>query len=285
MKTSIIRAHCFKSGSTNCFKLYSSITSADKEEFNTLISEIPSGLCAVYKPKNWTSSDVVSKIRLMLEADMRKSLGRKVKIKVGHGGTLDPLAEGVLVLGIGSGTKSLTDYLSGSKGYLAKAVLGKEMDTLDITGTVVEAVDSSHITTELLQQLIPEFTGNITQVPPMYSALKKDGKKLYELARQGIEVEREARNLTVYRLSLIEDIKIPEFGLIIECSGGFYVRSLISDIGRKAKSAAYMTELLRTKQGPFTLDDCLLQKDWNTNNICNHIIKCSSIVGLETKNK
>lgn len=246
------------------------------------ITKIPSGLCAVYKPKDWSSSDVVSKCKHILQHGGKDISGKKTKIKVGHGGTLDPMAEGVLVLGIGEGTKMLSEYLSGSKGYRAKALFGSEMDTLDSTGEVVETVDCSHINMEMLAQSLDAFRGEISQMPPMYSALKKDGKRLYELAREGIEVEREKRLVTVYKLELLQELTaLPEFVFDLESSGGFYVRSLISDIAKSLNGVAHMTELTRTKQGLFTIEDCLLRDNWEMNALCNHTIKSSAKVGID----
>jgi tRNA pseudouridine55 synthase len=249
---------------------------------------VPSGLLALYKPPGFTSNDALGKLKRVLYQVIREQTGEKPKLKVGHGGTLDPLAEGVLVVGIGKGTKQLQEYLSGPKSYRALALLGSETDTLDNTGTVTETAESSHVTREMLGQSLSQFRGDIQQVPPMYSALKKDGKKLYELARKGIEIERPPRAVTVYKLDLLsewketgESIKLPAFGLDISCGGGFYVRSCISDIGKACESRAHMTSLVRTKQGPFDLDDCLHLDDWNFDAICAHIIKCSSKLGTK----
>lgn len=247
---------------------------------------LPSGILCVYKPKDWSSNDMVTKIRVMLEIgclNIFKSqgiTGNKPKVKVGHGGTLDPLAEGVLVLGIGEGTKLMSEYLSGSKGYHATAVLGTETDTLDCTGKITETVDCSHISNDNLELKLSKFRGDILQVPPMYSALKRDGKKLYELARQGIEVEREARPVSVYNLELCKSTLLPSFELDIECSGGFYVRTLIADLARSCEGRAHMTALIRTKQGQFSTSDCLYQSDWNFGNVRNAIISCSTKAGI-----
>lgn len=254
---------------------------------------IPSGLASVFKPKGWSSSDVVLKVRWILSQGYKNETGmQKVKIKVGHGGTLDPLAEGVLVLGIGHGTKLMDQYLGGSKKYLAVAMLGTETDTLDRTGNVTETRDCSHITFDTLKQKLGKFKGEIHQTPPMYSALKKDGKKLYELAREGIEVERKSRLVSVYDLDLIDHhynsqtnkpdipIQLPQFGLSICSSGGFYVRSLISDLARECNGCAHMTDLLRLEHGKFGLSDCLYEPDWTYQNICKHVMTCSERVGV-----
>ena len=239
---------------------------------------VPSGLLAVYKPQNWTSSDVVGKVKWVLQRGAQsRAGGRKCRIKVGHGGTLDPLAQGVLVLGVGEGTKLMSEFLSGSKEYVGTGLLGSETDTQDCTGTVTETVGwSPHTTPESLGAALSAFRGDIMQTPPMYSALKRDGKKLYELARAGVEVEREQRPVSILRLELIDrspaqlggqPLSLPDFGLSVRCGGGTYVRTLMSDIARSCGTRAHMTGLLRCQQGPFTLDDCLYEENWTFENI------------------
>lgn len=232
---------------------------------------VPSGLCAVYKPKGCTSADVVGKVKHILNPKGKK-------VKVGHGGTLDPMAEGVLVLGIGDGTKKLTTYLSGSKGYSAVGLLGKYYDTLDVTGKEIETAEYSHVTLEMINKALPKFRGNFQQLPPMFSALKSNGQRLYDLARQGIEVERELRPVSVYNLEVVGNRALPEFELNIECSGGFYVRSLIADISAEVGSVGCMAELVRTKQAMFKLENCLLEEDWTLDKLCEHTILCNKLV-------
>lgn len=247
------------------------------------------GLLAVHKPQSRSSADIVSKIRYIITtglSEKTKLPRKKCKVKVGHGGTLDPMAEGVLILGIGEGTKLLQDYLSGSKNYNAIGQLGIETDTLDNTGNITEVVDWSHINRQMLNDSLEQFRGDIMQTPPMYSALRKDGKRLYELAREGKIIELEPRPVSVYSLELLEknengiDIHLPHFGLAISCSGGFYVRSVISDIAKSVQTRAHMTALLRTKQGPFDLNDCLHEEDWSYDKINEAIIRCSKKVGI-----
>lgn len=247
-------------------------------------AQIPSGLVCVYKPRDWSSSDVVVKIRNIMQTGAKAmyNLQRGCKIKVGHGGTLDPMAEGVLVIGIGEGTKLMGDYLAGSKMYRTVGRLGTEYDTMDCTGTVINTIDCSHITLEALETKLSTFRGNILQVPPMFSALKRNGTPMYELARDGIVVEREARPVTVYNLELASPKNLPYFGLNIECSGGFYVRSLISDLAKSCDGCAHMTGLIRVKQGPFELSDCLSQKDWNFDAIREHIHTCSKKANINS---
>ena len=245
----------------------------------------PSGLLAVYKPKGLTSSDVVAKVKwLLIDGYNKKQEGvdkkQKVKLKVGHGGTLDPMATGVLVLGVGEGTKLLTTYLKGSKSYRATGKLGVATDTLDCTGTVTDTAPWEHVALGDIKTISKQFVGDIMQTPPMYSALKSQGKRLYDLARDGKVVDRAARPVTVYSLTILEDpdYKLPEFHLDVECSGGFYVRSLIDDIGRRCNSRSMMTELERTKQGPFLLNDCAPSEKWGDfEYMCAQIDKCSAI--------
>ena len=236
------------------------------DDVKTFVS-VPSGLIAVHKPRDWTSSDVVSKVRNILRNGAKKEAGKKgkVNIKVGHGGTLDPLATGVLVLGIGEGTKLLQHYLTGSKSYAATAILGTETDTLDCTGNVTSTAAWSHLAMSDIGAALEGFRGEISQIPPMFSALKKDGKKMYELARQGVEVEREPRKVVIYELDLgKEPLELPEFSLEISCSGGTYVRTLCADVARSVNSNAHMTSLVRTKQGPFASVIACLWKSGHT---------------------
>jgi tRNA pseudouridine55 synthase len=241
------------------------------------------GLCAVLKPKGMLSRVVVDRVKDILDHGGGIGRGRPPGIKVGHGGTLDPMAEGVIVLGIGSGTKLLDKYLSGSKGYSAVALLGKSTDTLDITGTVLEERDCSFITSNQLERSLAKFQGSIMQIPPMYSALRKDGKRLHELARQGVEVDRPARGVTIYSLQMVAGHQWPYFGLQIECGGGTYVRSLIDDICKDAGAIGCMTDLIRTKQAVFTLDHCLGPEDWAYDNIVQHVATCNRIANVTDK--
>jgi tRNA pseudouridine55 synthase len=237
-------------------------------------ARVPSGLCVVHKPIGISSATATTKIKRILQNGIFTVTGQKVNIKVGHGGTLDPLAEGLLVLGVGEGTKLLSSYLVGSKAYRTTAKLGESTDTLDSTGKVTEVIDSSHVVAQSIVDILPAFTGNISQVPPMFSALKIKGARLYELARQGINVEREPRNVTVYQLNL-HSFDYPTFVMDVECSGGFYVRTLIDDVAKSLNSAAHMTALERIKQGCFGSEDCLKESDWEFDKLKMHIMRCT----------
>ena len=223
-------------------------------------SLLPNGFLLVHKPQNWTSFDVVSRVRGVLEKHFKKlgfKFGRKSRLKVGHGGTLDPMATGLLVLGVGSGTKRMAGLLKGSKAYVARAQLGAETDTQDAEGQVTTSAPFEHVTLEELESAASALTGDILQRPPIYSALRKDGKRLYQLAREGAikPEEVEKRPVTVHHLGVRNfDGASGAFNLDVRCSGGTYVRSLIEEMGRAVGSAAHMTALERTRHGPFCND-------------------------------
>uniref|UniRef100_A0A8C5KE18 Pseudouridylate synthase TRUB1 n=1 Tax=Jaculus jaculus TaxID=51337 RepID=A0A8C5KE18_JACJA len=246
-----------------------------------------SGVFAVHKPKGPTSAELLNRLKekLLAEAGMPSlewSKRKKQTLKIGHGGTLDSAARGVLVVGIGRGTKMLTSMLSGSKRYIATGELGKATDTLDSTGKVTEEKPYDKITQEDIESILQKFTGNIMQVPPLYSALKKDGQRLSTLMKRGEAVEaKPARPVTVYNISL-QKFQPPFFTLDVECGGGFYIRSLVSDIGRELSSCATVLELTRTKQGPFTLEDHALPEDkWTIHDIAQSLELCASLLPAE----
>ena len=176
--------------------------------------------------------------------------------KVGHTGTLDPMATGVLPVAVGGATRFIDFIPDSDKSYRARFLLGKTTDTLDITGEVLTESEVN-VKREDIEKIIPDFTGEIFQVPPMYSALKKDGVRLYDLARQGIEVEREKRQITVYSLSLTDYEGENEFEIDVSCSKGTYIRTLIDDMGKRLGCGAVMTKLERTKANGVDIADCL----------------------------
>ncbi|KAG5855140.1 probable tRNA pseudouridine synthase 1 [Anguilla rostrata] len=248
---------------------------ASKSKLNSL-----HGLFAIYKKQGPTSADVLNilKSKLLQEAGLKQDNPRKRKkqaLKLGHGGTLDSAASGVLVVGIGNGTKMLSSMLKGSKKYTAIGELGKATDTLDATGSVTQEKAFDHITREEFEEKLKKFTGEIMQVPPLYSALKQDGQRLSVLLKKGQRVEaKPARPVTVYSLSL-QDFTPPLFTLHIECGGGFYVRSLVDDLGRELASCAHVKELVRTKQGQFTLEDHTLREEsWTIDDIARSLQVC-----------
>lgn len=238
------------------------------------------GLFAIYKKQGPTSADVLNKLKevLLKEAGAKNPNPRKRKkhnLKMGHGGTLDSAASGVLVVGVGHGTKMLSTMLAGSKKYVAVGELGKATDTLDATGSVIQEKDFDHVTKAELEEKLKAFTGDIMQVPPLYSALKKDGQRLSVLLKKGHKVEaKPARPVTVYNLSL-QGFNPPHFTLDIECGGGFYVRSLVDDLGKALSSCAHVKELIRTKQGQFTLEEhALREEQWTLEHIVRTMQPC-----------
>ncbi|XP_014869701.1 PREDICTED: probable tRNA pseudouridine synthase 1 [Poecilia mexicana] len=238
------------------------------------------GLFAIYKKQGPTSADVLNKFKdtLLREAGVQYPNSRKRKkqyLKLGHGGTLDSAASGVLVVGIGNGTKMLSTMLTGSKKYVAVGELGKATDTLDATGTVIMEKVFEHITRLDMEEKLKAFTGDIMQVPPLFSALKKDGQRLSVLLKKGHQVEaKPARPVTVHSLTL-QEFKPPLFTLDIECGGGFYVRSLVDDLGKALSSCAHVKELVRTKQGQFTLQDHVLHEEqWTLQSVVGALQPC-----------
>ena len=203
------------------------------------------GFVVIDKPPGITSHDVVSRVR--------RTLGIK---KVGHTGTLDPFATGVLPIAVNDGTKAIPFLDEGSKTYEALLLLGVTTDTLDMTGTVLSESDSSNVTTEQFASSLSHFTGAITQIPPMYSAIKQNGQPLYKLARQGVEVERKARDIEIYSLELIS-FNLPLVAIRVVCSRGTYVRTLADDIGQRLGCGAALQELRRTASGPFRIEDAV----------------------------
>lgn len=200
------------------------------------------GIIIINKPKDYTSFDVV--------AVMRKLLNTK---KIGHTGTLDPLATGVLPILIGRAAKLQNFIPDTNKEYIASFRLGITTDTLDITGKTITSV-TSNINKEQIENTLSKFRGNISQVPPMFSAVQKNGVRLYDLARKGLEVEREARPVTIFKLKLIEfDESLQSGKLLVNCSKGTYIRTLCDDIGKSLKVGAILTDLQRTKACSFDI--------------------------------
>ena len=210
------------------------------------------GILNVLKPPGMTSHDVVRRIR--------RIYGTK---KAGHAGTLDPDAAGVLPVFIGTATRLLEYAETNKKQYRTEAILGIRTDTGDDSGTVLETKPVTDLTKEQFTQVLKPFLGKIFQVPPMYSALKVKGKKLYEYARQGIEIKRAARPIEIFKLDLVR-FDFPYFCLDITCSKGTYIRTLLEDIASSAGTCACMTFLLRTKAGIYSIEDALALEEIET---------------------
>lgn len=207
------------------------------------------GFLNIDKPAGITSHDVVVQIRRML----------KIK-KVGHSGTLDPLATGVLILCLGRGTRLVQFLNESEKVYQASIQLGIETDTGDLEGKVIQQIDPSAITQAEIETALGKFIGEIEQIPPMYSAIKKNGKKLYELARAGETIQRQPRKVHIGQINIIA-FKNPFLNLSITCSRGTYIRSLAHDLGRRLGSGACLKELRRTRSGPFDINTAWTPKE------------------------
>lgn len=217
------------------------------------------GIINLYKPSGITSFDAVRKVR--------KISGEK---KVGHTGTLDPLASGVLPICIGKATKLVDYIMQGEKIYKVKMKLGEITDTYDKEGKIISEAEVSCDLNEITHAIM-SFKGEIMQVPPMYSALKVKGKRLYELARMGIEVEREARKINIYDIT-IQNIDIPFATFTVRCSKGTYIRSLCFDIGDKLKCGAVMYELERCASGIFNIDSSVKLEDLTEENVSQKVL-------------
>ena len=203
------------------------------------------GILIIDKPEGLTSHDVVDFIR--------KKLSLR---KVGHAGTLDPLATGLLVILIGKYTRKFREFMSFDKEYLATLTLGIRTDTGDAKGTIIGKLPYDDISEEKLRYVFKEFQGEIEQIPPMFSALKYKGKRLYQLARKGINVPRSARKIKIYNLELVS-FNPPNVELRILCSKGTYIRSLAEDIGRRLGCGAFISRIKRIGLGPFKIKDAI----------------------------
>lgn len=205
------------------------------------------GILIIDKPTDWTSHDVVGKLRKILKTK-----------RIGHTGTLDPFATGVLVMLVGQATRLAQFLDKDAKEYEAVVQLGFETDTGDLTGERRDgemARQGDSVMESEMEEVLENFRGQIEQIPPMYSAKKVDGKKLYELARKGIEIERKAVNVTIYELELLGEIPNPKSQIRIRvlCTAGTYIRTLAEDIGRELGTGAHLTALRRTRAGNFDL--------------------------------
>lgn len=229
------------------------------------------GFLSVYKPVGKTSHDVVAYFRKLL----------KIK-KIGHTGTLDPFAEGVLPICIGNSTR-LIEYLPDDKAYLAFVQFGKATDSYDIEGNVIFQSDKK-VAKEDVEQALKKFEGDIEQLPPIYSAIKVNGKKLYEYAREGKSVEIKPRKVTIYKIELKNfDYDNQVAQVYVECSKGTYIRSTANDLGQVLGCGGYLTRLIRTKAGKFLLENSKKMEDFSSKEIVeNNLIEPISMLNYET---
>lgn len=215
------------------------------------------GILVVNKPDGMTSHDVVAIVRKKF--DMRR---------VGHAGTLDPLATGVLVILLGKATKLFNKFVSFDKAYRATLLLGTATTSADTQGKIIQQLPFEHVTREDIEKTFKKFIGDIEQVPPMVSAVKIGGRKLYQLARKGIEVERPPRQIRIERLEL-EEFHSPDVKFYLECSKGTYVRQLAEDVGKLLGCGACISQIQRTKVGAFCVDEAVNLEDLNESHIRN----------------
>ena len=210
---------------------------------------MPNGIIIIDKPAGWTSMDVCAKLRGILHEK-----------RVGHAGTLDPMATGVLPVFVGQATKAVSFAENGRKVYEAVLQLGRVTDTQDTTGETLEE-RAVTVTADDMRAALPRFLGEIEQIPPMYSAIKVNGQKLYDLARQGKEVARKPRRITIYDLALTEELGNGQYALRVECSKGTYIRTLCHDLGRALGCGGCMAALRRTEASGFGIGEAVTLED------------------------
>ena len=222
-----------------------------------MIEEFSKGSTIIVdKPLNWTSFDVVNKIRW----NLKQKLGIK-KIKVGHAGTLDPLATGVLVLCIGKHTKLIEGLMGGEKTYTGKILLGKTTPSYDLETEFDQTFETKHITQQLMDEVCNNFIGEQDQFPPIFSAKKIDGKRAYDMARAGQEVDMKSNKIRIHEFT-IDSSLFPEVAFKIVCSKGTYIRSIAHDFGKKLGSGGTLIELRRTKSGDQTIEKSKSVDEW-----------------------
>lgn len=208
------------------------------------------------KPLRWTSFAVVNKIRYHIS----RKLGVK-KIKVGHAGTLDPLATGVMIICTGKATKRIEEFQYHTKEYIATLQLGATTPSYDLEKEIDATYPTEHITREMVEEVLQQFKGTIEQIPPAFSACKVDGKRAYDLARKGDEVELKPKTLVIDEIEL-QECNLPEIKIRVVCSKGTYIRALARDIGEALQSGAHLTRLIRTRVGEVRLEDCMQVEDF-----------------------
>jgi len=208
------------------------------------------------KPLHWTSFDLVNKVRYRISKFLKIK-----KIKVGHAGTLDPLATGVMIICTGKATKRIEEFQYQTKEYVATLRLGATTPSFDLETTIDRVYETTHITREQVEQILPQFAGSIEQIPPAFSACKVNGDRAYELARKGQEVELKPKLLVIDEIELL-DFKPDELKIRVVCSKGTYIRALARDIGEALQSGAHLIALERTRIGTVSLADCLSVEQW-----------------------
>jgi tRNA pseudouridine55 synthase len=223
----------------------------DKDSIKIFQDKSTDNLILIDKPAQWSSFDVVKKIRYLT----------RIK-KVGHGGTLDPFATGLLILGTGKETKILSQISNATKEYVATIEFGKTTDTYDVTGNIVDQIKNPGSIDSEFKPLLESFLGKSKQIPPMFSAKKVGGKRLYKIARKGIEIERKAQNIVIYEINQVSIVG-PCIDVYVKCSKGTYLRSLAHDIGIKSGYGAYLKQLRRVAIDDYNIKRALSVEDFN----------------------
>ena len=222
-------------------------------------------IAIIDKPLEWTSTDVVRKIKYALQ----HRLGYK-KIKIGHAGTLDPLATGVLIVCIGKATKMVNELQAEEKEYIADIELGATTPSYDLEHPIDKRYPTEHITREMIEQALNDLTGERLQAPPIYSAKKVEGVRAYEFARAGEEVELKKALINIYEIEILS-LEMPRLQIRVRCSKGTYIRSLAHEIGQALDSGAHLTGLRRTRSGGFTAEN-----GWKLENFMEKLIECET---------
>lgn len=214
-----------------------------------------SGILLIDKPYRWTSFDVVNKIRYIIKSDTG------IRFKIGHAGTLDPLATGLLIICYGKETKAISRFMDLEKEYVATFVLGSSTPCYDLEKPVDKQFPYEHITEEMIKNLLLKYTGEQVQVPPVFSAKQIDGRRAYKFARSGEEVEIKPVKINIYQLELLK-FNLPEIDVRIVCSRGTYIRALARDFGNELNSGAYLSFLRRTRIGSFKVEQAMLPEEF-----------------------
>ena len=210
----------------------------------------------IFKPYTWTSFQIVNKVRYQLS----RKYGIK-RFKVGHAGTLDPLATGVLLLCTGKATKRIEELQQHTKEYEAEIMLGATTPSYDMEHPVNETFPYEHITREMVEDTLKQFIGDIAQRPPLFSACKVDGKRAYDLARKGSDMQLEPKQIRIDDIELLE-YELPKIKIRVTCGKGTYIRSLARDIGEAMQSGAYLSGLTRTRVGEYKIENCIVPDDF-----------------------
>ncbi|ODN05627.1 putative tRNA pseudouridine synthase 1 [Orchesella cincta] len=230
------------------------------------------GIFAVNKTKEFTSAELLNHLKRIIMMDSPDEF-RPAAVKLGHGGTLDKSAVGVLIVGINWGCKKLPLLLHGAKNYIVVGQLGIATDTYNECGRITDERPYSHITEEDINVVLKQFVGDIWQTAPLYSALKVGGQRMSDLVREGVDVQPRDRLVRCYSAECT-DFSPPFFTAHVRCGGGFYIRSLVHDLGIALNTCAHVRQLQRTQQGPFTLPDCLNENEWTLSNILESVMYC-----------